>query len=281
MSKVKSRTPLKRVNVDVKSIYAVGDIHGCFNTVVGMIKNYDIHDSMIICCGDCGLGFNIPEGDKLAMTKLNNVCKKNNIRVIMVRGNHDDPKFFEEGLVNTKYITAVPDYTVINGNILCVGGATSIDRTHRLEGKELNMRHYMKYHPGCTIEEARANTRNSYWENEAPVYNENEFKSIKEDGLNINHVITHTCPSFCEPQSKDGIRYWLAKDPGLEEVITNERNVMDLIYNKLTEDGHDVKTWTYGHYHRHCSQEIDGIKFTMLGAILSEFDNPDWIEIRN
>ena len=130
MSKVKSRTPLKRVNVDAKSIYAVGDIHGCFNTLVGMIKNYSIRDSIIICCGDCGLGFNTPEGDKQTMTKLNNVCKKNNVRVIMVRGNHDDPKFFEEGLANTKYITAVPDYTVINGNILCVGGATSIDRTH-------------------------------------------------------------------------------------------------------------------------------------------------------
>lgn len=271
----------KRINIGLESIYAVGDIHGCFNTLVGMIKNYSIRDSIIICCGDCGLGFNKPKGDKQLMSKLNKTCREHNLRVIMVRGNHDDPKFFEEGLANTKYIIAVPDYTVVNGNILCVGGATSIDRTNRLASKELNMRHYMKYHPGCTIQEAKDGTRNSYWENEAPVYKEDEFKSIKDDGLTINHVITHTCPSFCEPLSKDGIEYWLAKDPGLDEVINNERIVMDQIYDKLLEDGHDIKSWTYGHYHRHCSQEIDGIKFTMLGAVLSQFDNPDWIEIRN
>ena len=271
----------KRLNIDVGPIYAVGDIHGCFNAVVAMIKRYGIRDSMIICCGDCGLGFNNPEGDKQLLSKLNKVCRQNNVRIIMVRGNHDNPKFFENGLVNTKYIMAVPDYTVVNGNILCVGGATSIDRTHRLDGKEVSMMHYMKYHPGCTLQEAREKTRDSYWENEAPVYSDNEFKSIKDDGLTINHVITHTCPSFCEPLSKDGIEYWLAKDPGLDEVLNNERVVMDQIYNKLLEDGHDIKTWTYGHYHRHCSQEIGGIRFTMLGAVLSQFDNPDWIEIRN
>ena len=269
----------KRINIDLESIYAVGDIHGCFNTLVGMIKNYNIRDSIIICCGDCGLGFNEPEGDKQLMSKLDKTCREHNLRVIMVRGNHDDPKFFENGLVNTKYIMAVPDYTVVNSNILCVGGATSIDRTNRLASKELNIRHYMKYHPGCTIQEAKDETRNSYWENEAPVYKEDEFKSIKDDGLTVNHVITHTCPSFCEPLSKDGIEYWLDRDPGLDEVINNERVVMDQIYNKLLEDGHDIKSWTYGHYHKHWSQVIDGVRFTMLDC--DRNGKIDWIEIRN
>ena len=125
--------------------------------------------------------------------------------------------------------------------------------------KELKIRHYMKYHPGCTIQEAKDETRNSYWENEAPVYKEDEFKSIKDDGLTVNHVITHTCP--------------------IDEVINNERVVMDQIYNKLLEDGHDIKSWTYGHYHKHWSQVIDGVRFTMLDH--DRNGKIDWIEIRN
>ena len=269
------------INIKAESIFAVGDIHGCFDNLVGMTKNYGIKDSIIICCGDCGLGFSTPEATKTDLSKLNKICRTNNNKVIMVRGNHDNPEYFEKGLINTKYIIAVPDYTVLNDNILCVGGATSIDRTNRLEAKELNVRHYMKYHPGCTIDEANKRTRDGYWENEAPVYDEQTLTDIKGKGININHVITHTCPSFCDPTHKDGIDYWIKKDPGLDEVIDNERKVMDQIYNKLIEDGHNLKTWTYGHYHRHSNQMYNSIKFTMLGAILSSWDNPDWIEIRN
>ena len=116
---------------------------------------------------------------------------------------------------------------------------------------------------------------------EAPVYDEQTLTDIKAKGININHVITHTCPSFCDPTHKDGINYWLQKDPGLDEVIDNERKVMDQLYNKLIEDGHNLKTWTYGHYHRHNNQMYNDIKFTMLGAILNSWDNPDWIEIRD
>lgn len=273
------------LNIDVKNIYAVGDIHGHFDILVGMIKNYDIKDSAVICCGDCGVGFSGPEVDKGLMGKLNRTCSRNNVRVIMVRGNHDNPRFFDEGLVNTKYITAVPDYSLIRapfiecGEILCVGGATSIDRTRRLDEKEAVVKRYLKYHPDCTIEEAKQATPNSYWEDEAPVYKEDEFKAIKDEGFVINHVITHTCPSFCEPLSKDGIEYWLATDPGLDEVINSERVVMDQIYSKLLEDGHDIKSWTYGHYHKHWSQVIDGVRFTMLDC--DRNGKIDWIEIRN
>ena len=274
------------LNIDSETVYAVGDIHGCFNSLVGMIKDYNITDSVIICCGDCGLGFSTPEGTKNELFKLNKICREKHNKVFMVRGNHDNPEYFEKGLINTKYIIAVPDYSVIRqpfkpyGNILCVGGAASIDRLNRLANKEINVRHYMKYHPGCTIEEAKDRTSDGYWENEAPVYNEDALNIIKNEGIGINHVITHTCPSFCDPIHKNGLEYWINSDPGLVEVIDNERNVMDKLYNKLISDGHHLESWTYGHYHRHSSQTYNNIKFTMLDAITMNNTRIDWIEIK-
>lgn len=269
---------MNTLNITANNIYAVGDIHGFFNSLVSMIKRYEITDSCIIACGDCGLGFNKWSATKTQLSKLNNACKKHNVTVVMFRGNHDDPSFFTQGSI-TPSIIPVPDYTVINGSILCVGGATSVDRQYRISMKDKVCKDYFRYHPNCTIEEAMGNTTNFYWEGELPVYDETKLDEIKSAGIAISTVCTHTCPSFCDPFTKDGIEQWVKIDPDLNACIDEERGVMDKIYEKLTSDSHPLKNWIYGHYHRHSMQTINNIKFLMLGAVTYNGCNVDWVEI--
>lgn len=271
----------RRIALDSKSIYAVGDIHGVFSSLVSTIKRYDITDSAIVCCGDCGLGFDrTPDATKLSLKPLDRICSERNVRVIMMRGNHDDPSFFNNGTVNTECITAVPDYTVINGNILLVGGATSVDRTSRIASKERLVREYLKYHPGKSARDAEKSTSNCYWTDEQPVFDEAELQAILDEGIRIEHVCTHSCPSFCDPQDKDGLHHWSRMDPALLGDVANERKTMDLLWERLRKDGHPLKSWIYGHYHRHSAQSYEGVAFTMLGAVLADGMYPDWIEIR-
>lgn len=269
---------MNNITIPCETIYAVGDIHGYFGSLISMIKRYEITNSCIIVCGDCGLGFSKWDATKDYLKKLNNLCQKNNVTIVMFRGNHDDPEFFTRGKI-TSNIIPVPDYTVINNTILCVGGATSIDRQYRMAMKNKMCQEYFKYHPNCSLEEAMNNTSNVYWQKEAPVYDEEKLNEIKEAGLNITVVCTHTCPSFCDPTNKDGIKDWIVQDPYLDFDIKDEREVMDKLYNKLLEDGHQVKDWIYGHYHRHSMMIVDDIKFVMLDAVVYDGGNVDWVEI--
>lgn len=46
--------------------------------------------------------------------------------IVFVRGNHDNPAYFEGTTFSYKRFIAVPDYTILqacNHSILCVGGA--------------------------------------------------------------------------------------------------------------------------------------------------------------
>ena len=269
---------MNNISIQAEAFYAVGDIHGYFGSLISMIKRYEITNSCIIVCGDCGLGFYKWDSTKVQLKKLNTLCKKNNVNIVMIRGNHDDPSFFTKGNI-TSNIIPVPDYTVINNTILCVGGGTSIDRQYRMVLKNKYCTEYFKYHPNCSLEEAMENTPNVYWKDEAPVYDEEKLNEIKEAGLNITTVCTHTCPSFCDPVSKDGIQSWIEQDPALEFDITEERKVMDSLHEKLNEDGHQVKDWIYGHYHRHNMMIVDDIRYLMLGAVVYDGGNADWVEI--
>ena len=63
------------------------------------------------------------------------MCEERNVECYMIRGNHDNPAYFEGTTFSYKRFIAVPDYTILqacNHSILCVGGAISIDRIYRI-----------------------------------------------------------------------------------------------------------------------------------------------------
>jgi hypothetical protein len=111
------------------------------------------------------------------------------------------------------------------------------------------------------------------------VYDESELEHLKDNGLMIDVVCTHTCPSFCKPVTKDGIEDCLNKDPYLEDDINRERGDMDKIHLKLMSDGHPLKKWVYGHFHNHNNEIIEGVEYIMLDMFRYENNKFDMIEI--
>lgn len=241
-------------NKEYTNIYISGDIHGAFRTLVYNIKRLNITDSVIIIAGDCGVGFEKIGHYEHLYRKLNKTLDKNNCILLLVRGNHDDPIYFEEKLIDFPKMKTVPDYSIVKvagRTILCIGGAISLDRYERL--RELELRKLSRK-PEIQI----------YWENEFPIYNEKILQEVKDSNIKIDTVVTHTTPSFCYPQTKGNFASRVLNDEKLFVDVQNERNIMTSIYNKMKADGHNIKDWMYGHFHTSHVEFIDDTRFTLL-----------------
>ena len=280
---------MKIYDVKCDTVYAIGDIHGNFNALLNWIKVKDLRDCAIICCGDIGFGFERAGFYEMIMSEFEFECADRSCTVFMFRGNHDDPSYFDGEKICSEHFKAIPDYSVIRRlidekavvfqNILCVGGAISVDRCQRLKEWNDKVTKYA-WHSGKSFEDAEKSIgKKWYWENEGIVYDGNEIDKLLENGIKIDVVCTHTCPSFCQPTTKKGIEEALEKDPKLEDDITIERSRVDMIANKLKEDGHPVKKWVYGHFHGHNYDIINGVVYIMLDMFRRENNKFDMIEI--
>lgn len=253
--------------ISTTDIYAIGDLHGYYDSLINWIKTNDIRDSAIIVCGDIGFGFEKPGYYEQLCKKFEHKCSERNVTVFMLRGNHDDPSYFDGVKINTEHFKAIPDYSVIsNGehNILCVGGAISIDRIDRIAKWRQDASKFMIWFncPLSVAEEKFASK--TYWEYEKPYFDYNALDELSKNDIKIDIVCTHDSPPFCPPLSKDGIADYLAQDEKLSEDIDDARNVFSEILAKLILDNHPLAKWIYGHYHNHEQIEIDGIEYTML-----------------
>lgn len=232
--------------IEAKGIVVAGDIHGDFKTLVyKCCVQYGMTDTLIIVAGDCGFGFYRPGYYEDLYMQLSGRLSKANNWIVFVRGNHDNPAYFNGQHVNHERWKAVPDYSVLKvcgHTILCVGGAVSIDRGWRMEENQ------------------------AYWPDEKPVYDEARLDAIDKKCA-VNTVITHTSPSFCELVSKQGIQDLLVKDKTLLDDIKAERKVMDNIQAYLHAHSHPVDQWYYGHFHQSWHSEIEGIKYNMLDCM--------------
>jgi len=229
-----------------RNVVVCGDIHGRFEVIYG---NIHIENSLIIVAGDCGFGFNKPAHyDHLYTTKMSRCLNKKGNTVLFVRGNHDDPAYFDGHLFAKKRAICIPDYAVVRTlehTILCIGGATSIDRLIR------------------KAREARHST-SLYWTEEQPVFSPEKIQEITDADIRIDTVITHTCPSFCEPTTKIGLEEWIKNDQPLADDVRHERQLMDSIWYELHRQGHPVRQWWYGHFHFSHWREQDGCYFRLL-----------------
>ncbi len=274
----------KLVNIfktDKPNVCFIGDIHGEFKSLQGLMKYTGFKDTLYIICGDCGFGFNKKEYYSQIFNKLTKTASKLNCEFIFIRGNHDCPKYFDKQLIHRKCFKTIPDYSVIqtpSHNILCIGGAISIDRTYR---KTIQKENALKYsiHHGCSITEAEQKCQKVYWEDESCYYDEQRLNELRLNNISIDIICTHTSPSFVKPMDKNGIETWLKNDNNLSEDVDNERKIMDRVYNKLKEDKHILKYWFYGHYHFHNIDYIEQTKFVMLDMFRNgKYDMYDVIE---
>lgn len=240
---------------DAKSLVICGDIHGDFVPLVyKMCVRYGMHDTLVIVAGDCGFGFEKLGAYDNTFRRIEKRLAQNNCWIAMVRGNHDDPSYFElqkDGKTQIHYARwqTVPDYTVIQAcgrTVLCIGGAISVDR-------QIRMREMERY-PG----------KQYYWPDEPPKYDAEMLEAIREVGLKVDIVVTHTAPSMCEFRSKQGLATWAQSDAALLDDCDVERAAMDKILFHLKRDGHPLERWYYGHFHNTWHSEIDGVWYKML-----------------
>lgn len=116
-------------------------------------------------------------------------------------------------------------YNAVAGqNILCIGGATSIDRYER-------MKQNVRYH---------VRDVSYYWRDEAPVFMSEELELIPEN-IKIDTVVSHTAPSFCELTTHIGLESWAEWDPSLLEDVSAERATMDKIHQCIRSHGHPLR----------------------------------------
>lgn len=219
------------------------------------LKNRNLYnDSVIIVCGDCGFGFSKYQYYIDKLTKINELFSKTNTHIIFVRGNHDDPAYFNEKLINFSNLKTVKDYSVIKTeqhNTLCVGGAISVDRVWRKQ-QEIRLNRYSK-----------SKKHKLYWDGEECYIDENILSDLKDNNIKIDSVVTHTCPSFCFPKEKETALGWFRLDNSLSDDLHNERNTMTKLFNMLKSE-HDIKFWSYGHFHQQNEYMEQNVTFIAL-----------------
>lgn len=248
-----------------RNVAICGDIHGDFNLLVNKVCiQYQMKDTLIIVAGDCGFGFERKEYyENIVKRNVERVIKSNNW-FLFIRGNHDNPAYFDGKAFCHKRFIAIPDYSVVKTNghtILCVGGAISIDRQSRKESWEHGKSKMHRYDDRTIADNSF--TTNNYWQDEAPVFNEKVLSEITSL-YKIDTVVTHTAPTFCELQDKKELQLWALRDDCLLADVQNERETMDAIYEAIKTDCNTITHWFYGHFHQSWHSTINGVLFKML-----------------
>ena len=220
-----------------KPIIFIGDIHGNFNFLIKEINSKQITDCVLIQVGDFGIGFSDKETDVKILLTLNEFLKSGNNIMYVIRGNHDNPKFFD-GTYQYSNLILLSDYTFLNiegKNILFVGGAVSIDRSPR-------KRDMLMQSNNSIIKE-------SYWYDETFVLNEEKIKNL----IDINIVVTHTAPIYCAPLVANGFGYlvedYARRDSNLLEDLKFEREQITKMFDILNIRN-EITHHFYGHFHR-------------------------------
>jgi len=235
--------------------YFLGDIHGEWSVILNHLRkfsDFDLEEKRNICyiqVGDFGIGYNKVEIEIRKLLVLNEELAKRESDLFIIRGNHDDPEWFQSDKYDSykqqlTNIFFVPDYTVLNidlENILFVGGAVSIDRN------------YNKMNGG------------KYWEDEIVKF---DFELVKEL-RDIDRMICHTSPDFVEPLTFNNLVYGYAmNDDLLLSDLRNERGNMTKLVTEFMNNN-KLKSLLYGHFHNNYRLYHNNCEF--LGLNINQF----------
>lgn len=219
--------------IEKEHLCIVGDIHGELGTLVyNITEKYKLKDTAIIIAGDVGLGFNQPGWYDSWYYKQESRLKDNNNIIYGIRGNHDNPEFFNGNRkLDYPYFKTLEDYVPLEWKgklILPIGGASSIDVKERMVENS-------KW-------EKRGSSRRCWWPNERP-------DKVDLDSLpgKIDIVVSHEAPLSA---GHTLIREtWMDFD--LYERIREDREYLySIVKEKLPE------RWYFGHYHKSFSGNL-------------------------
>jgi hypothetical protein len=215
--------------INRQRVIICGDHHGNYNRVFDKIYKNQIENCLLIHVGDGGEGFQPRDKQLETFNVLNEKFGSIGIEYMSIRGNHSDPSYFD-GSINLSHFKLLPDYhteTINDEKFLFVGGAVSIDRSHRKQGL-------------------------SYWSDEL-------FVLKPELVQKCDVLITHSVPSWNGPNNKSGIESWCSKDPTLWGDCVKERKDHD----RLIELCKPSKAY-HGHLHSSHWADFAGCYSTIL-----------------
>lgn len=118
-----------------KNTYLLGDVHGNLRGLSHFITDTDEHnDCSIVVLGDCGL---MSDEWTNGWPSINEKAKAKNIKIYILRGNHDNPDFFKHDN-SLENIIVLEDFDEVyyyqNEHCftgLIYGGSLSVDRSWR------------------------------------------------------------------------------------------------------------------------------------------------------
>ena len=214
----------------MSKIFVTGDVHrteiGKFYKFANNHKDLTKEDYLIVA-GDFGAIWDVSKDNQIL-----NLYNDFPWTTLWVDGNHENFDLIEQydseewhgGLVqrNNKSVIHLMRgqvYTIDDVTLFTMGGATSIDKQYRVEGK-------------------------SWWKQEMPSNEELDtaLQNLKNHNMTVDYVITHCCGNICKNR--------------IDHMFMEHHDLLNNWFDYLEYDEKlQFKKWFFGHYH--VDREID------------------------
>ena len=225
-----------------RQLWICGDIHGEVSGLVRNAVNRGMSCADILVVGDFGAGFGRPKSMDVAYGKVRAALEKNNICIYTVRGNHDDPAFFD-GKHDYERLHFLPDHHIIEicgKKIYPIGGAVSadIDFVDPLMRKSRRMVNDALVRYGSS--------KRVWWPDEAPSALLIDSVPSASSGTLfpecVDIVVSHEAPLSFDPPL---VRADHVRDETWQKIVES-RKYLDCVLHVIKP-----ALWFYGHYHKH------------------------------
>ncbi|WP_172982660.1 metallophosphoesterase [Phyllobacterium sp. SYP-B3895] len=180
----------------------IGDVHGKYDGYKAAIKNVPFS----IQVGDMGVGFRTIRYGEEVWARNPPFDRMSKGRHLFIRGNHDNPE------VCRRHKYWIPDGTAVDG-IFCLGGAVSIDRAYRTEGRD-------------------------WWSDEECTTAELQDCVSRYVEMKPEIVCTHECPESIAGEIMAAVNKTKVADG------SRTRQALETML-----DHHQPRYWVFGHWH--------------------------------
>lgn len=216
-----------------RKLLICGDLHGELPTLIYKAPE----NSDILVVGDIGVGFGGPNSFDVLVGSVFNSMERKNIRVFCIRGNHDNPEFFDGRIIRDR-VTLLKDhipFTLHDLLIYPIGGAPSHDKDWRLK-KNAKQERY-------------GSSKRIWWPGECIVAHTEKLP------VKIDIMLSHDSPTFFEPPLiRDNDMSWETYNQ-----IKEGRQYLSSLFDLST-----IKSWFFGHYHQSMSGVYGGCLWRCL-----------------
>lgn len=211
--------------LDDKPLVLIGDIHGDLDFLKSFIEKFP--GLNIIQLGDFGMGFYHHLKEESRMRKVEECLEKADSNLYVIRGNHDDPKYFTDKVWNKRALF-LRDYSVLEyqgKKIQLVGGGISVDRLHRV------------------VDE-------SWWSGEKIAFQPDKIEKV-------DVLLAHVAPKkfiLNKAQTNSYVNLFCKQDPTLRDELDEEQVQMQELFDRS-----EASQMYFGHFHTsvHCTDELN------------------------